>query len=104
MVSSSGGQSDNEVALSNTSGAYLGVLVRGPFSLSATGYVFGRPLDESVKDTAVDSVRSRLNSPSPTEASESELLETRRLPALVFRCAQHILKWGIQEEGLFRLV
>ena len=29
-------------------------------------------------------------------------LEERKLPALVVRCAQHLLIWGIQEEGLFR--
>jgi hypothetical protein len=31
-------------------------------------------------------------------------LEERRLPALALRCAQHLVKWGIQEEGLFRYV
>jgi hypothetical protein len=31
-------------------------------------------------------------------------LEERKLPALVVRCAQHLLIWGIQEEGLFRWV
>lgn len=31
-------------------------------------------------------------------------LETRKLPALVVRCAQHLLLWGIHEEGLFRCV
>ncbi|KAF9467461.1 hypothetical protein BDZ94DRAFT_1041372 [Collybia nuda] len=31
-------------------------------------------------------------------------LEERRLPALVVRCAQHLLIWGVQEEGLFRYV
>ncbi|KAG6887081.1 hypothetical protein C0992_000866 [Termitomyces sp. T32_za158] len=30
-------------------------------------------------------------------------LEDRKLPALVVRCAQHLLIWGIQEEGLFRV-
>ncbi|KAG6832848.1 hypothetical protein H0H87_000202 [Tephrocybe sp. NHM501043] len=30
-------------------------------------------------------------------------LEDRKLPALVVRCAQHLLSWGIQEEGLFRI-
>lgn len=31
-------------------------------------------------------------------------LEERKLPALVVRCAQHLLIWGVQEEGLFRYV
>ncbi|THH13214.1 hypothetical protein EW146_g6972 [Bondarzewia mesenterica] len=30
-------------------------------------------------------------------------LEKRLLPALVVRCAQHLLKWGVEEEGLFRI-
>ncbi|GLB36957.1 putative GTPase-activator protein for Rho-like GTPases [Lyophyllum shimeji] len=30
-------------------------------------------------------------------------LEERKLPALVVRCAQHLLIWGVQEEGLFRV-
>lgn len=30
-------------------------------------------------------------------------LETRKLPAVVVRCAQHLLIWGVQEEGLFRV-
>jgi hypothetical protein len=31
-------------------------------------------------------------------------LEGRLLPAVVVRCAQHLLIWGVQEEGLFRWV
>ncbi|KAJ3897376.1 Rho GTPase activation protein [Lentinula edodes] len=34
---------------------------------------------------------------------QSKALETRRLPALVVRCAQHLLLWGVGEEGLFRV-
>lgn len=30
--------------------------------------------------------------------------ETRELPAVVVRCAQHLLIWGVSEEGLFRFV
>lgn len=26
------------------------------------------------------------------------------MPALVVRCAQHLLEWGLEEEGLFRYV
>ncbi|TFY77669.1 hypothetical protein EWM64_g6341, partial [Hericium alpestre] len=32
-----------------------------------------------------------------------DVLERRLLPALVVRCAQHLHKWGIEEEGLFRI-
>lgn len=31
-------------------------------------------------------------------------LENREVPAVVVRCAQHVLIWGVQEEGLFRYV
>lgn len=29
-------------------------------------------------------------------------LEERLLPALIVRCVQHLSKWGVEEEGLFR--
>ncbi|EIM81090.1 RhoGAP-domain-containing protein [Stereum hirsutum FP-91666 SS1] len=32
-----------------------------------------------------------------------DALERRLIPALVLRCAQHLLKWGLEEEGLFRI-
>ncbi|KAG5220219.1 Rho-GAP domain-containing protein [Salix suchowensis] len=36
-------------------------------------------------------------------SSVLEDLESKRVPALVVRCAQHLLIWGVQEEGLFRV-
>ena len=36
------------------------------------------------------------------EADKIPPLQDRLLPALVLRCVQHLLAWGIQEEGLFR--
>ena len=36
------------------------------------------------------------------EIDEIPPLQERLLPALVLRCAQHLMVWGIQEEGLFR--
>jgi hypothetical protein len=69
-----------------------------------------------VRDTAIDSVRAALRAkefdssathdaditPSSAPSVPSAALESRQLPALVVRCAQHILTWGVQELGLFR--
>lgn len=77
--------------------------MRGP--LSAGGLVFGRRLEECVRDTAVDGVRLRLASGeyfSGEDSEDTRPLEERLLPAIVLRCVQHLLTWGIQEEGLFR--
>lgn len=38
----------------------------------------------------------------PKEGLVQEL-EERMLPAVLVRCAQHILLWGVQQEGLFRV-
>jgi hypothetical protein len=71
----------------------LGRLVRPPRSNGVTsGLVFGRELWECVKDT-------RVVIPSPSGS-----LSGRLIPALVYRCAQHLHKWGLEEEGLFRFV
>ena len=32
----------------------------------------------------------------------SPVLYERRLPALIIRCVEHLMKWGVEEEGLFR--
>lgn len=70
--------------------------------------VFGRRLADCVKDTAVDDVRQKLLSGKHhAEGWESDRippLQERFLPAVVLRCAQHLLTWGIQEEGIFRYV
>jgi hypothetical protein len=29
------------------------------------------------------------------------ILHKQRLPALVVRCVEHLMKWGVEEEGLF---
>ncbi|KAI0330141.1 RhoGAP-domain-containing protein [Cubamyces sp. BRFM 1775] len=74
---------------------------RGP----ATGLVFRRDLQACVRDTAIDDVQIRMargiQSDDPTNVFKP--LEARLVPALVVRCAQHILRWGVQEEGLFRV-
>lgn len=121
-VSSAGSSSDHEGLLASTV-PILGKRLRGPVRLSprgagvAGGLVFGRDMKTCVRDTAIDSVRTALRAKefdsSATQDADSTLssapslpsaaLESRQLPALVVRCAQHILTWGVQELGLFRV-
>uniref|UniRef100_A0A5K1JYY3 Glucose oxidase n=1 Tax=Ganoderma boninense TaxID=34458 RepID=A0A5K1JYY3_9APHY len=91
------------------SGPQLGRRLRGP-KLSSSGLsivgglVFKRDLRSAVRETAIEEVLIRLASEEEeANAFGYRPLESRLLPALVVRCAQHILRWGVQEEGLFRL-
>jgi hypothetical protein len=83
----------------------FGRIIRGPLSIGG-GVVFGRPLADCVRDTAVDEVKQKLLSGEyyreEWEVDKIPPLQDRLLPALVLRCAQNLLAWGIQEEGLFR--
>ncbi|KAG0703244.1 hypothetical protein DFH29DRAFT_803720 [Suillus ampliporus] len=121
-ISSASSSSDHEGLMASSS-PILGKRIRGPIRLSprgagvAGGLVFGRDMKTCVKDTAIDSVRTALrakefdnsathdgdSTASDAPSVPSAVLESRRLPALVVRCAQHILTWGIQELGLFRV-
>lgn len=68
------------------------------------GMVFGQALQFSVRE-AGPIIRSP-DHPVPEligDRQELRVFEDRQLPALVVRCAQHLMVWGIQEEGLFRL-
>ncbi|TFK54358.1 RhoGAP-domain-containing protein [Heliocybe sulcata] len=104
------------------SGPALGKRMRGPLrtisgSGAASGLVFGRDLKSCVRETAVNPGRwdlsdNDLGSPGhrrqrsrglDMEIVGAKALEDRMLPALVVRCAQHLLRWGIEEEGLFRI-
>lgn len=120
-ISSASSSSDHEGLLASTV-PILGKRLRGPVRLSprgagvAGGLVFGRDMKTCVRDTAIDSVRAALRAkefdssathdaditPSSAPSVPSAALECRQLPALVVRCAQHILTWGVQELGLFR--
>lgn len=99
-------------AFATPAGPVLGKCVRGPISTRAVtgaasgGMLFGRDLRSAVRDTAVDVMDDSSSSYSMPEHDNIDLkaLEGRRLPALVVRCAQHLLLWGVQEEGLFRYV
>ncbi|KAI9067142.1 RhoGAP-domain-containing protein [Trametes sanguinea] len=91
------------------SGPQLGRRLRGPrvsgSGRPAGGLVFRRDLRTCVRETAIEDVQIRLanGQHSEDESSAFKPLEARLLPALVVRCAQHILRWGVQEEGLFRV-
>ncbi|KAI9442424.1 hypothetical protein H4582DRAFT_1809421 [Lactarius indigo] len=103
--STSTGHTDPESFSFN--GPTLGTCLRGPMRNNsgfpvAGGLVFGRDLKTCADETAIDAVRLA----PPTSDSSHTVppdLQERRLPALVFRCAQHLMKWGVEEEGLFRV-
>ncbi|KAF7376118.1 Rho-GAP domain-containing protein [Mycena sanguinolenta] len=95
-------------------GPSLGKRLRGPLKVTATGsnagsVVFGCRLKVIVSETSVTAGGRRgrdIESAEKQGAAGLPLLrqlERRMLPALVVRCAQHILIWGVQEEGLFRV-
>lgn len=84
-------------------GPILGRRLRGP---NRKGHVFGRELRLAVKETKVV-VREDVDGVDAVEGAPKKVglikvLECRVLPAVVARCAQHLLIWGVQEEGLFR--
>ncbi|KAJ7188304.1 hypothetical protein C8R46DRAFT_878323 [Mycena filopes] len=95
-------------------GPILGKRLRGPLKVTTTGanagsVVFGGRLKVVVSETAVTVGGRRgrdiedLGSQTTAGLPLLKLLEHRMLPALVVRCAQHLLIWGVQEEGLFRV-
>jgi hypothetical protein len=76
-------------------GPNLGTMLRPPFRrfTQGGGLVFGRPLAECVRDTK----------PLVVVGGHEDAVEARLIPALVLRCVQHLEKWGLSEEGLFRI-
>ena len=81
-----------------------GVLTKHGVKMSGARVVFGRSLAVGVRETGVF-VRQASGTQVegyPKQGLVREL-EERMLPAVVVRCAQHILLWGVQEEGLFRV-
>ncbi|KAF7361921.1 Rho-GAP domain-containing protein [Mycena venus] len=95
-------------------GPTLGKRLRGPLKVTTTGanvgnVVFGGRLKVVVSETSVTAGGRRardieaVGKQGSPSSSLLKQLERRMLPALVVRCAQHILIWGVQEEGLFRV-
>jgi len=60
--------------------------------------VFGRSLADATRDTAIDSAAFE----SDLWMDEKGRPRGENCPALVVRCVQHLEKWGIEEEGVFR--
>ncbi|KAJ4483476.1 hypothetical protein J3R30DRAFT_3285263 [Lentinula aciculospora] len=116
---SSSGTSDSDAFLVSA-GPSLGTQIRSPLRKNAGGaavaggIVFGRQLAFVVKETSVgrspnpsnpslDRFKPTMETPGTITKQQARALETRRLPALIVRCAQHLLLWGVGEEGLFRV-
>lgn len=78
----------------------LGRLLRGPSRKGKV--VFGKELKTVVRETRIIIEGSKKPSSVRKQEGLVKALEERMLPALVVRCAQHLLIWGVQEEGLFR--
>lgn len=97
-------------AIMAPSGPNLGLMVRAPLvkKSSGPGLVFGRDLRSVTKTTGIGVGVSgyigdvRRHDRKSSLKDTLQALDSRLLPALVVRCAQHMLIWGVQEEGLFR--
>ena len=96
-------------SIGSSSGPSLGTMLRGGLrnknGMKSSGVVFGKALKSATKETGVN-VGKEVGSVSVDGGTLKEglvlELERRVLPAIVVRCAQHLLIWGVQEEGLFR--
>ncbi|KAF4598022.1 hypothetical protein EYR38_006416 [Pleurotus pulmonarius] len=101
--------SDNDIMPIPT-GPLLGPCLRPPYGRGRL--LFKRPLKDGFNEAPVvprserhDVIEGEVQSIDGSSVSSSVLedLESKRVPALVVRCAQHLLVWGVQEEGLFRV-
>ncbi|KAF7793776.1 hypothetical protein EIP86_004897 [Pleurotus ostreatoroseus] len=92
-------------------GPYLGTRLRGPRKNGRGGSVvggmlFGRELAVAVRETRIDVGAGKDGGQGKVNIEGEgsvKPLEERMLPALVVRCVQHIQRWGLEEEGLFRV-
>ena len=107
-VHSLASKSDND-PFTSSPGPVLGTLLRAGLRSSngapVTGGVFGKELSVVTRETGVDVGKGmRLAGVEGGNIKEGLVLELegRLVPAIVVRCAQHLLIWGVQEEGLFR--
>ena len=92
----------------STSGPSLGTMLRGGLrnknGVVSSGVVFGKALRTATRDTGVNVGKEMSVGGGRVKEGLVLELEKRLLPAIVVRCAQHLLIWGVQEEGLFRWV
>ncbi|KAF4621257.1 hypothetical protein D9613_000228 [Agrocybe pediades] len=125
LDSSSRNAGDHDLQPQQQEGPSLGRPIRAPMipvskvkggGTGGSGLVFKRHLKDCVKETGVwvtssgrSARREKRNGIRGVDVDEEtlalikELEEERSVPALVVRCAQHLLLWGVQEEGLFRV-
>jgi len=88
-------------------------MLRAPFK--GSGVVFAKELKMAVRETAIgvsppagegrragEWVKAADTEKRLKMRDAEKALEERRLPAVIVRCAQHLLVWGVEEEGLFR--
>lgn len=101
-VSSSMTNFSDADSVSSTLGRCLREPRRNGAGMAVSGLLFGRDLRACVAETAIESVRANAASRDPNEPPSARALEERALPAFVVRCAQHLRRWGVEEEGLFR--
>ncbi|KDR75004.1 hypothetical protein GALMADRAFT_248846 [Galerina marginata CBS 339.88] len=98
-------------SMGSQDGPMLGRKLRGPLIAGARsipgrsggGLVFRKDLASGVRDTGLHVLAGGGGQATRKKGGLVTELEERRLPALVVRCAQHVLLWGVQEEGLFRV-
>ena len=94
-----GGYTSDALVNGMGNGPHLGPMLRPPFrraTLGHGGFVFGLPLADCVRDTKPLVVLG--------DDRADVGIEGRFIPALVLRCVQHLERWGVQEEGIFRYV
>lgn len=76
----------------------LGTMARPPLR-RGQGAVFGRRLEDCVRETRIGA----RNSPVSQNGAEPSRGGGVWVTALVTRCVDHIMHWGMEEEGLFRI-
>lgn len=102
---SSGVSSDPDF-FAQPAGPVLGRKLRGALRSKngvpvASGVLFGRDLAMGVRETGIHVGKAPGSEGAKKEGLFGEF-EERQLAAVAVRCAQHLLRWGVQEEGLFR--
>ncbi|KAH8830302.1 hypothetical protein DL96DRAFT_1707133 [Flagelloscypha sp. PMI_526] len=87
------------------SGPFLGDMLRPPIQPEG-GVVFGRALSSVVQRTPLVPVPHHPRSTEELVPGLNEKIVAigqRMIPAVAARSAQHVMLWGIEEEGLFRV-
>ncbi|KAH7108085.1 hypothetical protein BKA62DRAFT_680995 [Auriculariales sp. MPI-PUGE-AT-0066] len=94
---------EDDGATLTPAGPDIGPCLRPPKTASGTGgLVFGRTLADCVRDTRAVP-RVLIVSSGEDRAGPVADIEHRVLPVLIVRCVQHLRRWGVEEEGLFRI-